>query len=74
MSAAIEYKWDINYIQPLPAQMQQKVLRKILEKVFITKIYTQRNTLHTLKTDVFELPDNKDIRTFFQNMNCFPRI
>ena len=51
-------------------QIQQKLLQKILEKVFITKKCANCKTSHTLKTDVFELPDNKDI----QNMNCFSRI
>ena len=45
--------------------MQQKVIRKILEKVFITKKCTQRNTLHTVETHVFELPDNKNIEKLF---------
>ena len=61
MLAIIEYKLDINYIQTLPTQIQQKVLRKVLEKVFITKKCTQHKTLRTLKTDVFELPDNENI-------------
>ena len=39
--AIIENKWNINYIQTLPAQIQQKLLRKLLEKVFITNISTQ---------------------------------
>ena len=51
----------MSYIQILPAQIQQKMLRKTLEKAFITKKYTQCKTSHTLKTDVFELPDNKNI-------------
>ena len=37
LSTIIEHKRDINYIQILLAQIQQKVPRKILEKVFITK-------------------------------------
>ena len=37
--------------------LQQKVLRKIMQKVFITKKFTQCKTLHTLKIDVFEIPD-----------------
>ena len=66
MSALIEEnKWDINYIQTLPAQIEQKVLRKILEKIFITKVCVQCKTSHTLKTDVFELPDNKKIGKLF---------
>ena len=38
----------------MAAQIQQRVLRKMLEEVFITKKCTQRKILHTLKTDVFE--------------------
>ena len=34
-------------------------------KVFITKKSTQRKTLHTLKADVFESPDNKNIGKLF---------
>ena len=45
--------------------MQQKVLQKILEKVFITKKCTQRKTLYTLKTDLFKLPDNKHVLKLF---------
>ena len=40
-----------------------------MEKVFIFKKSTQRKTLKTLKTDVFELPDNKIIGKLFQNMS-----
>ena len=65
LSAVIENKWHVNYIQTLPAQIQQKMLRKILEKVFITKTCTQCKTSHTLKTDVFELPDNRNIGKLF---------
>ena len=65
MSTSIENKWDIKYIETLLAQIQQKVLRKILEKVFITKKYVQSKNSHTLKTDVFELPDNKNIGKLF---------
>ena len=39
---------DINYIQSLPVQMQQKVLWKIWEKVFITKKCIQCKTSHAL--------------------------
>ena len=38
---------------------QQKVLRKILEKVFIKKKCAHCKTSRTLKIDVFEIPDNK---------------
>ena len=33
----------------------------MLEEVFITRKYAQRKILHTLKIDVFELQDNKNI-------------
>ena len=58
-----ENKWDIKYIQILPAQ--QKVLWKILEKVFISKKYTQCKTSQTLKIDVLEIPDNESIGKLF---------
>ena len=45
--------------------LQQKVLRKILEKVFITKKLTQCKASRTLKIDVFEIPCNKNIGTLF---------
>ena len=35
MLAIIENLWDINYVQRLPVQIQQKVLRTILEKDLI---------------------------------------
>ena len=41
------------------------MIRKILENAFITKKCTQRKTLHTLKTDLFELPDNENIGELF---------
>ena len=56
----MEYK-----LYSLLVQIQQKVLRKILEKVFITKKCIQRKTSHTLKIDVFELPDNKNVEKLF---------
>ena len=40
---------------------QQKVLQKILENVFITKKFSQCKTSCTLKIDVLEIPDNKNI-------------
>ena len=46
-------------------QIHQNALRKIMEKVYITKKCTQCKTSHTLKTDVFELPNNKDIEKLF---------
>ena len=41
------------------------MLRKILEKVFITKKFTHCKILCTLKIDVFEIPDNKNIGILF---------
>ena len=62
----MENKWNINYIQTLPAQIQQKVLQKILKKVFITKKkYAQCKLSHTLKANVFELPHNKNFGKLF---------
>ena len=61
----------MNYIQTLPAQIQQKVLRKIFEKFFITKKCTPRKTLNTVKTDIFELPYNKNIEKIFSKYELF---
>ena len=63
MLVIIENKWDINFIQILPAPTD--VLWKILEKVFITKKSTQCKTSRTLKLDGFEIPDNKNIGKLF---------
>ena len=41
------------------------MLRKILEKVFITKKFTQCKTSRTLKIDVFEMSDNKNFEKLF---------
>ena len=41
------------------------MLPKILEKVFITKKFTHCKILCTLKIDVFEIPDNKNIGILF---------
>ena len=71
MSVILENKWDINHIQSLPVQIQQKVLRKILEKIFITKKCIQCKTSHALWIDVFELPDNKNIGKFFSKNEIF---
>ena len=44
------------------------MLRKILEKVFITNKFTQCiKTSRTLKIDPFEIPDNKYIGKLFSN-------
>ena len=40
---------------------QQKILRKILEKIFITKKFIQCKTSRTFKIDVLKIPDNKTI-------------
>ena len=39
--------------------------RKILVKIFISNKFTQCKTSHTLKIDVFEIPDNKSIGKLF---------
>ena len=57
--AVIKNKWYIKYIQILPAPT--KLVQKILEQVFITTKITQCKTSCTLKIDVFEIPDNKNI-------------
>ena len=41
------------------------MLQKILEKLYITKKFTQCKTSYTLKIDVFEIPDNKNIEKIF---------
>ena len=51
--------------------LQQKVLWKILEKVFITNKFIQCKTSRTLKVDVFEIPDNKNIKKLFSNYGLF---
>ena len=43
----------------------EKVLRKILEKVFVNKKFTQCKTSCTLQMDVFEIPDNINIGKLF---------
>ena len=63
--SAVKDKGNINYIQILHVQVQQKVPRKILEKFFIIKKCTQYKTSHTLKFYLFELPDNKHFGKFF---------
>ena len=51
------------------------MLRKILEKVLITKKFTQCKESRTLKIDAFEIPDKiKILKKCFQNMNCFSWI
>ena len=51
------------------------MLRKILEKVLITKKFTQCKESRTLKIDAFEIPDKmKMLKNCFQNMNCFSWI
>ena len=74
MSTIVENKWDTNQIQALPTQDQPKVLRKILEKTFITKTYTQYKTSYTLKIAVFELLDKKNIGNFFSKYETFPGL
>ena len=58
LSVIIENRWDINYIQTLPAQIQSMVLR---EKVFTAKKYTQNINSIRITRSEFELPDHKNI-------------
>ena len=62
MSSIIENKWDINHIQTLLAQIQQKVLWKTL--VFITH----------LKNWCIWITDQKKLENCFENMNLFSWI
>ena len=62
---------DINHIQTLSTLAQQKLLRKILEKTFVTKKCTQCKTSHHLKLDAFEVLDNKNIRKLFSKYETF---
>ena len=62
---------DINHIQTLSTLAQQKLLRKILEKTFVTKKCTQWKTSHHLKLDAFEVLDNKNIRKLFSKYETF---
>ena len=45
--------------------------QKILEIVFITKKFTQCKTSRTLKIDLFETPDNKNIGKLFSRYEIF---
>ena len=45
--------------------LQQKVFCKILEKLFITKKFTQFKTSHTLQIYGLEIPDDKNIGKLF---------
>ena len=54
--------------------LQYTVPRKILEKVSITKKFTQCKTSRTLKTDVFEIPDNKRNGKLLLKYECFSWI
>ena len=56
MLTIYENKWDVKYIQISTTTTQQKVLRKILGKVFITYESTQLKTSRTLKLDEFKIP------------------
>ena len=71
-SAIIEQKWDRHFIKTLSAQVRQNVLRRILEKAFITKKCTRCTWSHTVKIiDISELPDNKNIRKVFSKALWF---
>ena len=69
--SAITEKIDIKQIQILFAQVEQKVLWKILGNTFITKKYNQCKTPRTLKIVVFELPNNKNIGKLFSKYVLF---
>ena len=43
------------------------MLRKILEKVFVAKKFAQFKKSRTLKIDLFEIPDNRNIEKLFSN-------
>ena len=58
-------------MQASPAQIQQKVLQKILGKVFITMNCTQHKTLHALKVDLLEMSDNKNIWKLLSKYELF---
>ena len=51
--------------------INRRCQRKILEKLFNTKKCTQCKRSHTLKTDVIELPDNKNIEKLFSKHELF---
>ena len=66
MLTLIENKWDINYIQTSPAQVQQtSAMKKYWRRSSFTKKCTQYKTWHILKTDKFRLPDNRNIGKLF---------
>ena len=44
---------------------QQKVLQKILDKVFVNKKFNRHKTSLTLQINVFEIPDNRNIWKLF---------
>ena len=71
MSLIVENKRDKNHIHTLLAQVQQKVLWKILSKDFITKKCTQCKTSTKLRIDVFKLLDNKNIVKWFSKYETF---
>ena len=58
-------------MQASPAQIQQKVLQKILGKVFITMNCIQHKTLHALKVDLLEMSDNKNIWKLLSKYELF---
>lgn len=47
------------------------MLRKLFGKVFITKKCTERKTLHALKSNVFELSENKNVWKLFSKHELF---
>ena len=64
-------KWKTNYIQTLPAQIQQK----ILEKDFITNKFTQcKNITHLKKLMYSKYQVIKILDNYFKNMKYFTWI
>ena len=66
--AITENKWDVKYIQILPAPTEgatENIGEDMHQKVFITQKFTQCKASRTLRIDVFKIPDNKNIRKLF---------
>ena len=47
------------------------MLRKILEKVYVTKKFTQCKTSRSIKADAFEIADNKNVEKLFSKYELF---
>ena len=61
MFPIMENNWDIKYIQIFPDAIGEG----LHHNVFITEKLAHYKTSHTLKCDVFKIPDNKNIEKFF---------